>query len=60
MHQRNNSKIFCIIYFCIILFMHSVNGTQFLNITYLLALFAAAAAVFATAIVPLINIKASL
>ena len=41
-----------------VLFMQLVNGTQFLNITFLLALFASAAAtvVFETVIVPLTGI----
>ena len=42
--------------------MQLVNGTQFLNITFLLVLFATApaVAVIATFIVPLTNIYASL
>ena len=42
--------------------MQSVNGASFLNITFLLALFAAAApaVVFGTVIVPLTSIHASL
>ena len=42
--------------------MQLINGTQFLNITFLLALFAATAAadVSATVILPLTSIYASL
>ena len=40
--------------------MQLVNGAQFLNITFFLALFGAAVVPFATVIVPLISIYASL
>ena len=45
-----------------ILLMQLINGAQFLNITFLLALFssASAAAVFGTVVVPLAGIYASL
>ena len=39
--------------------MQLVNGVQFLNITFLLALFGAASASFATVTVPLATIYAS-
>ena len=44
----------------LILLMQLVNGAQFLNITFLLALFGAAAVSCATVIVPLVSIYASL
>ena len=43
-----------------ILLMQLVNGAQFLNITFLLALFGAAAVYCAAVIVPLTSIYASL